>query len=77
MCTLKLFILPEGTFNDDQMSKLTLDAFKGGQFITGKLVQPAITGPRPLLRPATATITTGTFKPKKVHKLIRNIVINK
>lgn len=30
--------LPEGTFNDDQMSRLTLDEFKGGQFITGRFV---------------------------------------
>jgi len=46
------------------MSKLTLVAFKGGQFITGKLVYPAITGPKPLLRPATATMTTGILRPK-------------
>lgn len=69
---LKQFLLPDGTFNEDQMSILTLDAFKGGQFITGKLVQPAITGPKPLLRPATATMTTGIRKPK-IHKNINNI----
>jgi len=57
-------LLPDGTFNEDQISILTLVAFKGGQFITGKLVYPAITGPKPLLRPATATMTTGIRKPK-------------
>lgn len=67
---MKCFILPEGTFNDDQMSRLTLDAFKGGQFITGKLVYPAITGPKPLLRPATAIMTTGIFRPKMKCKWI-------
>jgi len=46
------------------MSIFTLVAFNGGQFITGKLVYPAITGPKPLLRPATAIITTGTLRPK-------------
>lgn len=50
------------------MSILTLDEFKGGQFITGRLVQPAITGPKPLLRPATAIITTGIDKPKSQNK---------
>lgn len=48
---------------------LTLVAFKGGQFMTGKLVYPAITGPKPLLRPATATMTTGIRKPK-IHKIL-------
>lgn len=33
-----MILLPEGTFKDDQISKLTFDAFKGGQLITGKLV---------------------------------------
>ena len=51
---------PEGKRSDDQMSEVAHWADTGGQLITGKMVLPLKTGPRPLLRPATATITAGS-----------------
>lgn len=51
-------IIPEGRASDDHTSRATLSGLKGGQFMTGDVVLPESTGPKPLLRPATATNTT-------------------
>lgn len=48
------------------MSCAILSGVKGGQFMTGKAVLPESTGPKPLLRPATAISTTYGKKPRKI-----------
>ena len=55
--------LPEGKLREDHTSLLASSGFSGGQFITGKLVLAQVTGPRPLLRPATAIKTIGMAIP--------------
>jgi len=58
--------LPEGTSTDDHMLRSILSDLRGGQFMTGKTVLPESTGPKPLLRPATAISTT--YSKKKQEK---------
>ena len=50
---------PEGRRRDDQISSVPQSGLTGGQLITGKEALPDKTGPRPLLRPATAMNTIG------------------
>ena len=48
---------------DDHTSLVAQLPATGGQLMTGRAVLPAMTGPNPLLRPATAMITVGTPSP--------------
>ncbi|TNN40013.1 hypothetical protein EYF80_049811 [Liparis tanakae] len=49
---------------EDQTSCAPQSGVRGGQLMTGYAVFPDITGPRPLLLPATATNTVGTPSPE-------------
>lgn len=69
----EVLYLPLGKRRDDQTSCAPQSGVRGGQLMTGYAVFPDITGPRPLLRPATATKTVGTPSPegkktKQKHK---------
>lgn len=64
--------LPEGTSSDDHMLRSILSDLTGGQFMSGKTVLPESTGPKPLLRPATAINTTYRKKKKNKKKLVIN-----
>lgn len=61
--------LPLGIRREDQTSCAPQSGVRGGQLMTGYAVFPDITGPRPLLLPATATNTVGTPSPeeKQMH----------
>jgi hypothetical protein len=50
--------IPDGTSSEDHTLRSILSDLKGGEFITGKTLLPESTGPKPLLRPATAISTT-------------------
>ena len=66
---LTVFV-PEGSRRDDQMSCEAQSADSGGQLMTGKDVLPETVGPRPLLRPATATNIVGRPSPAQcIHTL--------
>lgn len=59
---------PLGRRRDDQTSCAPQSGVSGGQLMTGYAVFPDITGPRPLLLPATATNTVGTPSPEETHR---------
>lgn len=67
---IQLTRIPEGTSSEDHTLRSILSDRKGGQFMTGKTVLPESTGPKPLLRPATAISTTYGKRNKK--KLVIN-----
>lgn len=58
---------PPGMRSDDHTSCAPQSGVRGGQLMTGYAVFPDITGPRPLLLPATATNTVGTPSPVEEH----------
>lgn len=58
-------ILPLGNRREDHTSCAPQSGLRGGQLITGNAVLPDITGPRPLLLPATATNTVGMPSPRE------------
>ena len=58
---------PLGIRRDDQTSCAPQSGVRGGQLMTGYAVFPDITGPRPLLLPATATNTVGMPSPVEIH----------
>lgn len=60
-------VLPDGTFNEDQMSCSTFSDVTGGQLMTGNDVFPESTGPKPLLLPATAMKTTFAPEPENFY----------
>lgn len=55
---------PLGIRREDQTSCAPQSGVRGGQLMTGYAVFPDMTGPRPLLLPATATKTVGTPSPE-------------
>lgn len=57
--------VPLGMRRDDQMSWAPQSGVIGGQLITGYAEFPDITGPKPLLLPATATKMVGTPSPEE------------
>lgn len=64
--------LPDGTSSEDHTLRSILSDLRGGQFMTGKTVLPESTGPKPLLRPATAISTTYRDKKKTRKKTCDN-----
>ena len=67
--------LPVGTRKEDHTSSDS-SGVGGGQLITGARTLPDKTGPRPLLRPATATKTTGASFPEKWKRSFSMMRIN-
>jgi len=61
-------LVPLGMRREDQTSCAPQSGVRGGQLMTGYAVFPDITGPRPLLLPATATNTVGTPSPEDGEK---------
>lgn len=60
---------PLGIRREDQTSCAPQSGVRGGQLMTGYAVFPDMTGPRPLLLPATATKTVGTPSPEMNEKI--------
>lgn len=60
---------PLGIRREDQTSWAPQSGVRGGQLMTGYAVFPDMTGPRPLLLPATATKTVGTPSPEVNKKM--------
>lgn len=60
---------PLGMRKEDQTSCAPQSGVRGGQLMTGYAVFPDMTGPRPLLLPATATKTVGTPSPEVNEKI--------
>ncbi len=58
---------PDGRRMEDQMSCAPQSGFTGGQLMTGHVALPDSTGPKPLLRPATATNTVGMPWPAEIQ----------
>lgn len=54
---------PDGRLRDDHTSLESSSGLSGGQLMTGAQVLAQVTGPKPLLRPATATNTSGIPRP--------------
>jgi len=67
-------VLPEGSLREDQMSSAPQSAEMGGQLMTGQVALPDNTGPRPLLRPATAISTVGIPSPAHEQLGLNNCI---
>lgn len=64
---------PLGIRREDQTSCAPQSGVRGGQLMTGYAVFPDMTGPRPLLLPATATKTVGTPSPEMNEKIKNDV----
>lgn len=65
-----LIYWPEGIRSEDQISSRPQSGVTGGQLMTGEAEFPDVTGPSPLLIPATAMKTVGWLWPKNIYSLI-------
>lgn len=63
-------VSPLGIRREDQTSCAPQSGVRGGQLMTGYAVFPDMTGPRPLLLPATATKTVGMPSPDENEEKI-------